>query len=1069
MKRLLLSAAVIPLLHAGVSQAETKISNAVTTPLSTSTAANGAADDLTIESGGSVKPTAPGAAVTIDSSDVLRNSGTIGFNDVNDATGVLALGGFSAGVVNSNIISVVEDYTATDTDNDGDLDGAFARGSNRFGVRLTGAQPFFGDITHNRGAQILLEGNDSGGIVLNAPLAGSLNVGGTVSVTGDRIVGVSAHQVSGDARITGAVSVLGEAATGVALTNVDGAVLIQNAITATGYRYTDRLADDARGKLDADDLKQGGSALTITGNVGRGVFLERAPTDADSSKDDEDGDGVKDAEESTAALSVYGSAPALAIGGEGATFIGRVGDGDYGFGLVNRGSITARGVNDGVSATAVRIGRDPGATTTVEGGFHNFGAGVQATAYGANATGVHISAGAVAPELRNAGSITSGTTSESAHRADGVLIDVGSRVEVFRNSGVIAVEVLGERGDATAVTDRAGSITFFENTGAIRAAVTATDDSKDADDSDTNPDNETVTGRAIALDLRANTSGVTFRQVGRADGDDNADGTADPDDDSDGVDNADEPVMSGEMLLGSGGDRVELLNGFVFGAIDFGGGADSLVIDGASARLRLVDADESLGVDLRKGALDLDQTGDVRIGSLNIGSDGALNLTVDAGANAATRLSVAGSAVLADGAEIGVKLNSLLREARSYEVIRAGRLDVGQVESGLIGSPYLYVASLRADETAGTVTVDVRRRTAAEMNLNRSETQAFDAVFDSLDRDDDIETAFLAETDAEGLVRLYDQMLPDHSGGALMSASAISAAISSAINERADPRTADGPTRLWAQQIWFDLEQERDQALGYRSRGFGLAGGVEEALSDDSAYGLSMSFVSARYNDRGAAAGERIGMTFGEVGAYGRTTLGGLRLDARAGVGLVGFESDRRFVSPVQTINLQTSAEWTGWLADAHFGAAYELATGPVYARPELSLDYLHLSEDGYEEEGGGDGLDLAIDSRSGDLLTGSAALALGARFGDDVKWGPEVKVGWRQRLAGDAGQTTARFLSGGDPFTLDPEQPYEGGLTARLALKASGTGAAFSLEGGAELQDRYTQYDVRAVLKVSF
>src|SRR5512139_1070395 len=85
MKRLFVTAALLPLALASAARAETKIATATTAPVKTSTAASGAPDDLTIDTGGSVKPTAAGAAVTLDSNNAVKNAGTIGFNNVSNA------------------------------------------------------------------------------------------------------------------------------------------------------------------------------------------------------------------------------------------------------------------------------------------------------------------------------------------------------------------------------------------------------------------------------------------------------------------------------------------------------------------------------------------------------------------------------------------------------------------------------------------------------------------------------------------------------------------------------------------------------------------------------------------------------------------------------------------------------------------------------------------------------------------------------------------------------------------------------------------------------------------------
>src|SRR5688572_11215870 len=101
MKRLLVSAAALPLLYAASANAETKISTATTAPVRTSTLAAGQPDHLTIEAAGSIAPTAAGAAVTIDSSNAVINAGAINFTGVSNATGILVNSGVAMGIANN--------------------------------------------------------------------------------------------------------------------------------------------------------------------------------------------------------------------------------------------------------------------------------------------------------------------------------------------------------------------------------------------------------------------------------------------------------------------------------------------------------------------------------------------------------------------------------------------------------------------------------------------------------------------------------------------------------------------------------------------------------------------------------------------------------------------------------------------------------------------------------------------------------------------------------------------------------------------------------------------------------
>jgi hypothetical protein len=563
MNRLLVSAAVLPLVFASAAQAETKISTATTTPVRTSTAASGAPDSLTIEAAGSIAPTVAGAAVTVDSPHAITNRGAIRFNGVSGATGVQVNGGVATTITNAGAITLLEDFTPTDADSDGDLDGPFAQGAGRYGVRATGPGAVSGNVVNS--GTIGIEGTDSAGISLETRLNGSLVHSGGVTVTGDRGVGIRADSVAGDVSLTGAVAVQGEGSVGVRLGDVGGAVVLQNVVTATGYRSNERLADAARAKLDADDLKQGGGAVRITGSVGKGVLLDRPPADTSTTDTDEDKDGVADASEATASLTSYGAAPALDIGGTAATALGAVGTGQQAFGIVNRGAINGLGLNDGVAATALRIGQAGGGAVTLQGGINNQGGAMFARAYGAQATGVLLNANAVVP--------------------------------VFRNSGSVGAEQNGGLHDARAIVDLSGRLALVENSGSIAAAV--------------NPaTGVTQTGRAVAIDLSANGAGATVRQakVNTADA---------PKITGDvlfgaGADRLEllAGTFAGTMNFGAGADAL-------------------VIDGGATAAARILDADGQLAIDLRDGRLSLANTQAVSLTSLNIGAKGVLAVSID--------------------------------------------------------------------------------------------------------------------------------------------------------------------------------------------------------------------------------------------------------------------------------------------------------------------------------------------------------------------------------------------------------------------------------------------------------
>ena len=160
---------VVLALTTAPANAETVISTAVTTPQTTS-----ASGDIRISSTGSVKP-ASGAAVTINSNNYVKNEGTIAFNNANDFDGDSGQHQSDGRHHQHGTINLLEDYTPTDTDSDGDLDGPFAQGSGRFGIHVLGGGTYTGNILNT--GTITIEGNQSAAIAIDSPLTGSLIAG----------------------------------------------------------------------------------------------------------------------------------------------------------------------------------------------------------------------------------------------------------------------------------------------------------------------------------------------------------------------------------------------------------------------------------------------------------------------------------------------------------------------------------------------------------------------------------------------------------------------------------------------------------------------------------------------------------------------------------------------------------------------------------------------------------------------------------------------------------------------------------------------------------------------------
>ena len=91
----------------------------------------------------------------------------------------------------------------------------------------------------------------------------------------------------------------------------------------------------------------------------------------------------------------------------------------------------------------------------------------------------------------------------------------------------------------------------------------------------------------------------------------------------------------------------------------------------------------------------------------------------------------------------------------------------------------------------------------------------------------------------------------------------------------------------------------------------------------------------------------------------------------------------------------------------------------------------------------------------------------VGYGFGRDGWIRPELRIGYRQNLSVDAGETIARFASGGPDFILSPDAVEGGGLLLGFRMNLGNELGMLSLTGDAELLEDYVRYSL--LLRASF
>jgi uncharacterized protein with beta-barrel porin domain len=699
---------------------------------------------------------------------------------------------------------------------------------------------------------------------------------------------------------------------------------------------------------------------------------------------------------------------------------------------------------------------------------------VTATSNGGSATAIRIGSGAAVPEIRVAGTVTAAGGGAATSTSTAILVDSGATVGTIRNSGTVKATASGVDGTAIAIQDKSGHVTLVENSGAISASgATAT------------------STRNVAIDLSANTTGATVKQTAVASGTtapsiagdialgsgndllDVADGTVTGttrfNGGNDTLSLSGDATYAGGLVFGAGNDTVTLAGTSTYsGAADFGGGADILTLGGTSVFNGSLANSGGLAVNVAGGSLKLTNTGAVSLASLAVGAGGTLGISIDGTTGTNTLLQVTGDAGFAQGSKVAVKINSITHSEGHYVFVQAGSVTGGSnlaVADGTL--PFLYKSNV-VSSTPGQVAIDVTRKTATELGLNRSQASAYNAVYAALSKDDKVAGAYLNIADGDSFRKTLRQMLPDHAGGAFESVTQGARAVARIIADPDAPFSNQGKWGFWLQQVAWGTSKSLGDTASYDVSGWGVAGGAE-IITGVGNFGVSLAYLYGKDADGGTT--NKVDANQYEAAGYWRGSWGGLDAWARGGWGHVTFKGTRKFSGSTGTETVERTAKghWNGNLVSASGGVSYRLIKGTFSLRPIASVDYYRLKEGSYAETGGGDAFNLTVNSRTSDELAVSGTVAAGVNFGgqdeDTGFFRVELEGGRRQLVGGDLGATTAHF-TGGQDFTLDPEQRKSGWIGR---LRADGGNSAFRIGGevSAEQQQGHAALALRIGLQV--
>ena len=1067
-------------------EAENSVSNegAITidgTPSGNSAAAiliDGSGEDLTLDGIITIRDQdGDGEDVVLQNAYGIRLTGTGNFT-----TDIL---------LQENARIFIDEIAIVDTDSDGDtiIETPTAQGTaTRIGLSIENA--LTGDVRGALGSAIAIDGNGDAnnnvrGVSLAATLTGDLELGTLISTIGDSSVGVYiGDSISGLYRQRGAVSVNGAGASAIV---IDGAISqsfqLAATVTARGVVHSASNAGvvdpnlenpDADPRLPYVDLatekSQSGTAVKITANIGEGVLINgavnRLVTDDESAAlaairekraNDEAVAADKtepyhyDENRRTGSITSYGYSPALEIT-DGAT-IGRVSeylldttnddiDADdaldifdnsrkflFSHSLINRGSISALGHNEGEAATdtatALKIG-----DATLTGGILNMGS-IGAEAYNANATAIDIGAAAQIGAVNGA---------------------------VFLNEGVITAEITSNAITNSDATNRAFAATAvklsaatlsggaeFINAGAVAAQ------SRHLADGET----QAETGvNAIAFDFASYGEDIALTQrlkVADSLDDDRYQASGDLD-----ITPPPAPNIVGDILFNNSNNILTVQAGEIVGNIYFGGGADVLILEtdkpdtppddyvapakmfrgaiskgagllnitiGDGAQLHF---DGQAGNDPRSSNPETpDDFEGLAVNTLtaNDGSELAFSIDINALTSDTAILNVT-DLTLTDDYKITPMISTVSTQTQSIKLIAASN-DLSGYEDTIndhLGGdhPYIYNTSLTIADNELRAIFSIK--TAEELGLRPSAVDTWEAVRNYFADGDEVRaqalTSYASSAEAEeNFLNDYNSLLP-HYGDSVMQqmASFNSTANQSVAQQMALVRMgARGQSDGWIQQYGGNFKRnatDNNDAISMSAYGIGF--GYDAPLAGLDIVGLFAQLAYINIDEKTALLrGIKTENYFG--GFYAAESFGPVQFELTAQLGNGSAESLRqvRFgaLGDVLTGDWHTTTQG----GSAKFLLPVQL--GRSFWQAELSTEFFEIEQDAYSESELLDsGLAIQLGDVSSALTTASFGIRGGVQFGDDdpiaVKWRPNIYLGYKSISDYEPYEAQAQFAN---------------------------------------------------------
>jgi len=532
---------------------------------------------------------------------------------------------------------------------------------------------------------------------------------------------------------------------------------------------------------------------------------------------------------------------------------------------------------------------------------------------------------------------------------------------------------------------------------------------------------------------------------------------------------ADTATLTGDVTFGNGKSTVTLGgSSLLTGKLDLGGGAGLVTIGGTSRLLGSLAQSQNSRLVVSGGTLDLTNIGNVTLASLDVSNGGTLTVNISGATGSATHYIVSGVANFGTGSKLLLRPIGMFGTSAHLALITAGSITGGDnLTANQIAVPFLF-KSLQLTRSATEIGLDLVRKSATELGLTGSGGIALDPIFAAATSDTKFGTALMNIDSTAALSSAVATLLPDHAGGAFETVTAGARSLARRVEGGNVPRVDHDRWAYWMDHVYFNSSKGTGNTAAFRATGWGTAGGAEVKTAAGN-FGASIGYLRGRDRNSDTPHNEVRTKQY-EGSLYWNGNFGNFHPYAWASDASVHFNSRRQFTGNTGTeAVVRTSfGSWHGDLVSLEGGASYERRFGGLTVRPNLSLDYNRLHENGYQESGGGSAVDLKVSGRTSDELAGNATLNLGVgSVSPTSTWfTAELEGGRREILSGKLGSTTAQF-AGGSSFTLTPEGRDSGWIGRARASIGHGAGR-ISGEVSAEQQNGKTNVATRVSLQVA-